>query len=647
MKRSFIIVSMLLLVSMIFSACQSATETPVVEVPVDATDAPVAEEPTAAPEGETAPETETAALSFSTPHPILGDVRVRQAMAYCTNKDEILAAVYPTLTEEERAGLEMNTFIPRNHWAYAGDENITIYPFDTEKGMALLEEAGWKDEDGDGLRTNADGDYLSLEFVLTEAAIRKTLAPVWQQQMRNCGFKIAVNHVPSAWLFGDTTGLARREFELADYAWVGQSDPQGRTLYACNQIPRPENNWEGQNSMGWCNEVASQAIVKAVNTINQADRIEPYKIVQQEFTKDMVSLPLFNRLEAYATNPNLQGFNPQVGEEYYVYNVADWEIPGKDTIVIGFTQEPASLFTLVESGMSAVAAHLLIQGMPFSTANYDFQPIAQTEPSTIDSGLATNSDVEVKEGDMVYDVVGNPVALAKGVKVYNAAGEIVEFDGSALIMKQIVSEIKFRPDRKWSDGEPVVPADYQLYHDIDCNPNSGATSYATCNEMQTFETTESGYKVTFLPGVQDPLYFRAQQDPRSSNVYPSHLVLSDGRKLAEVPAEEWATLPEIAEYPIGPGPYVLKEWVKGEKMVFEANPYYFGGAPKTKNIVIAFITPDNAEAQLLAGQVDILDATTLNSISDTLRKAADEGKVKTYALPGGTWEHIDMNLYLP
>jgi len=639
MKRLFVVVLLLVAVSVIASACQPVVQTVEVEKEVVKTEV-VERIVEVEKEGQ-------AQASFTTPHPILSDLRVRQAMAYCTNKDEIIRAIYPFLDEDERAELVMDTFIPKNHWAYAGDENVTIYPFDPEKGMALLDEAGWTDEDGDSVRLNANGEALMLELLLTEAPHRKILAPVWQQQMKACGIRIAISHVPSTWLYGDTTGLARREFELSDFAWVGQSDPQGRTLYACDQIPTVENNWVGQNSMGWCNPVASQAIVKATNTINQEDRIEPYKIVQQEFTKDMVSLPLFNHLEIFASSPNLQGFNPQPGEEYYTYNVAEWEIPGKDTIVIGFTQEPASMFGLVESGASAVIASTLVHGLAFSTIDYDFQGIAQVEPASLDSGLAQNLDVQVQAGDMVYDIDGNPVELAAGVKVYNAEGEVVTFDGSPITMKQITAEYKFRSDMVWSDGVPVSKADFELRFKIDCDPTSGATSYNTCNSVQTFEANDSGYTVTYLPGVQDPLYFRALMDPRLSNVYPAHRVLSDGRVLADVPAEEWATLPEIAEYPLGVGPYVLKEWVKGEKMVFEANPYYYGGQPKTRTIVIAIITPDNAEAQLLGGQVDVLDSTTLNTISDAMRKAADEGRINLYTLPGGTWEHVDMNLYLP
>ncbi len=63
---------------------------------------------------------------FTTPHPILGDLKVRQALSYCTNKLDLIKSVYVTLTPEQQEGLVMHTNIPRDHWAYAGDENITI-----------------------------------------------------------------------------------------------------------------------------------------------------------------------------------------------------------------------------------------------------------------------------------------------------------------------------------------------------------------------------------------------------------------------------------------------------------------------------------------------------------------------------------------
>src|SRR5690606_14091040 len=152
---------------------------------------------------------------------------------------------------------------------------------------ALLEEAGWTLAEGQTVRTNANGDSLTLTLTSTDAQFRQTWAAVAEQNLEGCGFAIERNHTPASWFFGDTTGLARREFELGAYAWVGQADPSGQTLYACNQIPTPRNNWEGQNYMGLCNQEASDAIVLANNTLDREERIAAYNLVQEKFAEDM------------------------------------------------------------------------------------------------------------------------------------------------------------------------------------------------------------------------------------------------------------------------------------------------------------------------------------------------------------------------
>ena len=633
-NRLFFVMGLLVIASMILTACgtPAATEAPAVVVP-EATEAPVEVIPTEAPLTET---------SYTTPHPILSDLKVRQALSYCTNKADLIKSVYPLLAEEDQAKLIMNTFIPTSHWAYAGDENVTIYPFDAEKGKTLLDEAGWTLAEGADIRTNANGDALALKFTTTSAAFRQTWAAIWEAQMADCGVQIVRLHAPASWWFGDTTGLARRDYELGAFAWVGQADPGGQTLYACDQIPLPENGWEGQNGMGWCNEAASTNIKLANNTLIKDDRIAAYTIVQQEFTKDIPSIPLFNRTETFATAADLSGFAPTAGQEYYNYNVQDWFKEGSDTVILGFTQEPASLFVLVEDAFVANIAYQIVRPAQEIHLDYDFKasPIMKDLP-TLENGGTVNNDVEVAEGTMVTDANGEVVALAAGVSVLNAAGETVEFTGGTITMKQLVSKFELADGVKWEDGEPVTGADLELGYKIDCDPESGATSFITCEKTASAEFTDTGYTQTWIPGVQDPLYFVPVW-----RIYPSHQVISDGRTLADVPAAEWATLAEVAEAPLSYGPYKLVEWVKGEKMVFAANEFWVGSPAKSPNLVIQIITPESAEALLLGGEIDILDSTSLAGLSEALAAAEAEGKIITFVEAGGTWEHIDVQLFL-
>jgi hypothetical protein len=62
------------------------------------------------------------------PHSILSDVQVRRAIAYCTDKDAIVAAVYPTLTPAERQDLIVDTFIHPDSWAYTAPTTTTQPP---------------------------------------------------------------------------------------------------------------------------------------------------------------------------------------------------------------------------------------------------------------------------------------------------------------------------------------------------------------------------------------------------------------------------------------------------------------------------------------------------------------------------------------
>jgi ABC-type transport system substrate-binding protein len=652
------VLSFVLIATFLLSACQPQTVEVIktVEVPVEKEVEVVKTQEVEVIKTEVV---EVEAEAFTTPHPILGDLRVRQAIAYCTNRPELIASVYPWLPEEEQGNLLMDTNIPRISWAaYYGDE-VQKYPFDPEQGAALLEEAGWTmeaDAPAGTIRTDANGEMLSLKFTTTNAAFRETWAAVFEEQMANCGIQILRLHAPGSWWFGSTTGLRRRDFELGAYAWVGESDPKGQTLYACNQIPTPDNGWAGQNYMGWCNETASNAINAANNTLVRDERIEQYKTFQIEFAKDMISLPVFQRAEGNAATQALVNFKPSP-TEYYTWNSYEWErTDGGDTLVLAMSQEPATMWSIIESAaVQRTVAFLVYDYGSLGAAtqvDYDFQP-RLAELSTVESGLAVVNEVEVNEGDPVVDASGTPtdaegnlLTLASGMMVKQSDGTDVEYSGGPVTMNQLVVTYQFQPNLVWSDGEPVKSADFELSYKIDCDPATGAVDYSTCQSVQEVEwVSDNEYIVTYKPGYMNSLSFLAPFIP-----YPSHQVVGDGRTLAEVPAAEWAALPEVAETPLGLGPYMITNWEKGVRMDLEANPYYYKGAEnlKIKNITILFIQDTNqAVAQLLTGEVDVVGSETLGAGPEVETVLQNQDTLQVLIEPSATWEHIDFNLWLP
>lgn len=651
--------------SMVMAACQAgpaANQKPIVQtVVVEVTkevDKPVIQTVVVEKAAPAAP-TVAPKAEWTSPHPVLGDLKVRQAIAQCTNRNELIQVSYPFLSAEEQGKLIMDTWIPKSSPFYA--QPSIEYTYDITKAGALLDEAGWKLPDGGNVRANANGDPMIIRFTTTTAQFRQTWAAVFEKQMAKCGIVIQRSHVPGSIWFGSNSGLRRRDFDLGAFAWVGQPDPGGVDLYSCENIPTPANNWKGQNYMGWCNQAASSAIKNANNTLNTDDRKKFYATVQDEFAKDMVSLPVFQRAEAGAYSKKIKGvkFNPT---EYYSANADQWS--GKDTVVLAFTQEPASMFSLVESSAVQRTAGQLVFGLASGASAYDYayQPVTYDGDKfpTIENGGSTNNEVDLKDGDKFVAADGNVYQLKEGkvidlegkdaadIKVKNAKGEDQDAKVGAKV-PQIVSTFKFKAD-KWSDGQPVGKADYQLAYKVDCDKSSGAVTYDTCDRIAKVDfTDDTSYVVSFVPGYQNPFYYLTP-----IGAYPAHQeIKSDGaykgKTLADVAPKDFATLPEIAELPIGTGPFVLKSWEKGQRMTFEANPNYQGAnKPKVKKVIVQFYADTTgAVAALLNSEADVVGTETLGAGTEveTVLKAAKDGKtidVFTQATP--TWEHIDFNL---
>jgi ABC-type transport system substrate-binding protein len=259
--------------------------------------------------------------------------------------------------------------------------------------------------------------------------------------------------------------------------------------------------------------------------------------------------------------------------------------------------------------------------------------------------------VDVAEGDTVVDANGEVGPLAPGMSIKDGEGNVVEYTGGATTMQQMNITWTLDEGITWSDGEPLKAADMQLAQDIHCDPESGSTTFFVCDRTVSTEYTDTSASILLVPGYTPSLYFTVGNAGCAGPCwYPSHRVTSDGRTLADVPAAEWATLPEIAENPIDTGPYMITEWVKGQSMTFAANPNFYLGAPATPNIIIKFVADTNqAVAQLLTGDVDVLFAETLGAGAEvvTVKEAADRGEVAFYVEPSATWEHIDMNLNIP
>lgn len=238
-------------------------------------------------------------VDFNLKRPIVDDIQVRRALAYATDRNEIIAKVahgsaIPANTDQQ----------PHYSWAYTDD--IVHYSYDPAKAAALFDADGWKMGPG-GVRVK-NGQRLEFSMSTpTESTIGKANETVLQRQWREAGVVADVKNYPSSEFFDNSTNgiLQGGHYDVALFSWLGAADPDDSPVYSGDNLaPR------GQNAMFWNNRTATDAMNDALKTIDQARRKRDYVIVQQQLALDVPTIILFFERYPYVYNTDLKGFDP-------------------------------------------------------------------------------------------------------------------------------------------------------------------------------------------------------------------------------------------------------------------------------------------------------------------------------------------------
>jgi len=236
-------------------------------------------------------------VDFNLKSPIVDDVVVRRAIAYATDKNEIINKVI------HGSGIAADTDQqPHFSWGYTND--IVHYPYDTAKAKALLDGDGWK-VGPDGVRVK---NGQRLEFTMstqTESTAGKAFETVLQRQWRDVGVQADIKNYPSSEFFDNSTAgiLQGGHYDVATFAWAGAADPDDSSIFSGDNLAP-----HGQNAMFWNNRTATDAMNDALKTIDEARRNRDYAIVQQQLALDVPTIILFFRRDVYIYNNDLKGF---------------------------------------------------------------------------------------------------------------------------------------------------------------------------------------------------------------------------------------------------------------------------------------------------------------------------------------------------
>ena len=141
--------------------------------------------------------------------------------------------------------------------------------------------------------------------------------------------------------------------------------------------------------------------------------------------------------------------------------------------------------------------------------------------------------------------------------------------------------VSIRDDVVFTDGEPLTAEDVAFTYNT-------VKATSSVNDFTMLDYAEATDGTTVLFHLNTPF-----------SIWPYTMAV-----VGIVPEHAYDSA-TYGQNPIGSGRYILKQWDKGQQVILEANPDYYGEAPKLKQVTILFLEEDAAYLAVQAGQVDL------------------------------------------
>ena len=216
-------------------------------------------------------------LTINTTSAPLDNVKVRQAIAYAIDRQSLINNLVLGF------GKVAHSIIPEESWAYSPGQT---YSFDPAMAKKLLDEAGFRDPDGDGPRMRFE---KPISYGLSGSSVAgRQYAVVVQNQLKEVGIPVNIQTYEGTTLFDE---MRNGNFQIAYSQWVGGNhDPIFyKDLFATSEIPtrtRP-----ARNRSRYSNPELDKLLEEAVNTFDRQKARELYVKIQEIVSRDMPVFP--------------------------------------------------------------------------------------------------------------------------------------------------------------------------------------------------------------------------------------------------------------------------------------------------------------------------------------------------------------------
>jgi peptide/nickel transport system substrate-binding protein len=237
----------------------------------------------------TGPGTDYQYIGLNMRDPLLSDRRVRHAIAYAIDRQAIVD--YLRRGQAQPAV----SLLPPVSWAFEPD--VRAFPQDRARAKQLLDEAGYRDPDGEGPRPR-----ISLSLKVSTNEFQRLQATVIQQNLRDVGIEVDVRSYEFATLYAD---VLKGNFQMCTLQWVGGAvaDPDIlRRVFHSQQVPP-----NGFNRGHYSNPEVDRALDRAQLSNDEAERKRLYAIAQRLVAADVPYVSLWTKTNVAVMQATIGG----------------------------------------------------------------------------------------------------------------------------------------------------------------------------------------------------------------------------------------------------------------------------------------------------------------------------------------------------
>ena len=252
-------------------------------------------------------------LGYNLENSLFRDRRVRQALSYAINKDEIIDGVLLGLGKIATGPFKPGT------WAHNPD--VRQYPHSTAGARELLAEAGWNDTDGDGI-LDKDGRPFSFEIITNQGnEVRAKCAEIIQRRLADIGIQVKIRVIEWAAFINEF--INKKRFDATILGWTITLDPDLYDVWHSSKTKPGELNF-----ISYKNEDVDLLLEQGRSTFDTNERKRCYDRIQEILAEDQPYTFLYVPDALPIISARFRGIEPAplgIG-----YNFIKWYVPAAE-----------------------------------------------------------------------------------------------------------------------------------------------------------------------------------------------------------------------------------------------------------------------------------------------------------------------------